>query len=33
MSLDEFVRMLEYLLVPSSVDVITGDFNYDLPKV
>ena len=33
MSLDEFCRVLEYLLVANSVDVIAGEFNYDLSKV
>ena len=32
-SLDEFSRILEYLLVANFVDVITGDFNYDLSKL
>ena len=33
MSLDEFSRVLEYLLVANSVEVIAGGFNYDLSKV
>lgn len=33
MSLDEFCRVLEYFLVVNSVDVIAGEFNYDLSKV
>ena len=33
MSLDDFGRMLESLLVENSVDVIAGGFNYDIPKV
>ena len=33
MSLDEFSRMLEYLLVAIFLDVIGGVFNYDLSKV
>ena len=33
MSLDEFSRMLEYLLVAIFLDVIGGGFNYDLSKV
>ena len=32
-SLDEFSRMLEYLLEANSVDVIAEDFNYHLSKV
>ena len=32
-SLDEFSRVLEYLLVANSVEVIAGGFNYDLSKV
>ena len=32
MSLDEFCRMLVYLLAANSVDVIKGDCNYDLLK-
>ena len=32
-SLDEFSRMLEYLLEVNSIDVIEGKFNYDLSKV
>ena len=30
MSLDEFCRVLEYFLVINSVDIIAGEFNYDL---
>ena len=33
MSLDEFNRILEYLLVANSVYVITGGFNYHISKV
>ena len=32
-SMDEFSRMLEYLLEVNSIDVIEGKFNYDLSKV
>ena len=32
-SLEHFCEILEYLLVSNSVDVIVGNFNYDLSKV
>ena len=32
-SSEQFCEILEYLLVLNSVDVIVGDFNYDLSKV
>ena len=33
MHMQEFFQMLQYLLATYSVDIIAGDFNYDLLKV
>ena len=29
----EFLQMLQYLVATYSIDIIAGDFNYDLLKV
>ena len=31
--MEEFLQMLQYLLPTHSIDIIAGDFNYDLLKV
>ena len=33
MHIREFFQMLQYLLATHSIDIIAGDFNYDLLKV
>ena len=33
MHIKEFFQMLQYLLARHSIDIIAGDFNYDLLKV
>ena len=33
MHMQIFFRMLQYLLATNSIDIIAGDFNYDLLKV
>ena len=31
--MQEFFQMLEYLLATNSIDIVAGDFNFDLLKV
>lgn len=31
--MQEFFHMLQYLLAANAIDVVTGDFNYDILKV
>ena len=33
MQMQEFFQMLEYLLATNSIDIVAGDFNFDLSKV
>ena len=33
MALEEFREVLDYLITTNAVDIIAGDFNYDLLKV
>ena len=33
MRMQEFFQMLQYLLATNSVDIVAGDFNFDLLKV
>ena len=33
MQMQEFFQMLEYLLATNSIDIVAGDFNFDLLKV
>ena len=32
MQMQEVSQMLRYLVLPCSIDIIAGDFNYDLLK-
>ena len=31
--MQEFFQMLQYLLATNSIDIVAGDFNFDLLKV
>ena len=33
MQIQEFLKMFHYLAVTYSIDIIAGDFNYDLLKI